>query len=99
MQGRDMERSSAGSLVKPRGCNPKVLAAFMTFEALLPSRETPQAVRNSSSGTILPWYPRTMARAAAPHSTASICKMVGVRTRLNAFGAGAGVKVVSELDI
>jgi hypothetical protein len=49
--------------------------------ALLPSRDTPQATRSSSSGTQRPKWPSTMASAAAPHSTASICNTVGVRTR------------------
>src|SRR5262245_27962069 len=47
--------------------------------ALLPSRDTPQARRSSSSDTQRPKWASTMARAAAPHSTASIWRMVGVR--------------------
>src|SRR5918998_5565468 len=49
--------------------------------ALLPSRLIPQATRSSSSGTSRPWKARTIAREAAPHSVASICRTVGVLTR------------------
>src|SRR5437660_620298 len=56
--------------------------------ALLPSRDTPQARRSSSNGTKRPKWARTMASAAAPHSTASIWRTVGVRAgRPARFGA------------
>ena len=57
-------------------------AAFAMFPALLPSRETPQDTRSSSSGMNFPQYPRMIASDAAPHSTDSICITVGVLTRL-----------------
>src|SRR6266702_2680691 len=79
MQGIGNSRSVEGSLRNPLASKPKVRAARTMLLALLPSRETPQATRSCSSGIQAPWWARTMASAAAPHSTASICRMVGVR--------------------
>src|ERR1700722_7090815 len=76
-----MERRSAGSFLNPRALSPYFRAAFTTLLALVPSRETPHEIRSSSSGTLFPKYARIMESAAAPHSTASICKTVGVLTR------------------
>src|SRR6478609_2656873 len=79
MQGIGKSCSVAGSLRNPLASRPKVRAARTMLLALLPSRETPQATRSCSSGIQAPWWASTMASAAAPHSTASICGMVGVR--------------------
>src|SRR5262245_41872399 len=49
--------------------------------ALLPSRETPQATRSSSSGTQRPKCASTIASAAAPHSSAFSCRIVVVLPR------------------
>src|SRR3954464_15136268 len=78
MQGIGNSCSVEGSLRNPLASKPKVRAARTMLLALLPSRETPQATRSCSSGIQAPWWARTMASAAAPHSTASICRMVGV---------------------
>ena len=58
---------------------------------MLPSRDTPQATRSSSSGTKRPKWPSTIASAAAPHSTASIWMTVGVFTR---FRVATSVQLV-----
>src|ERR1700730_3553857 len=79
MQGIGNSCSVEGSLRKPLAARPKRRAALTMLLALLPSRETPQATRSCSSGTQAPWWASTIARAAAPHSTASICRIVGVR--------------------
>src|SRR6188472_2164973 len=79
MQGIGSSCSVEGSLRNPLASRPKVRAARTMLLALLPSRETPQATRSCSSGIQAPWWASTMASAAAPHSTASICRMVGVR--------------------
>src|SRR5216684_362356 len=79
MQGIGNSCSVVGSLRKPLASRPKVRAALTILLALLPSRDTPHATRSCSSGIHAPWLASTIARAAAPHSTASICRMVGVR--------------------
>ena len=76
---RQLVQRRAAPCLKPLASRPKVRAALTMLLALLPSRETPQATRSCSSGIQAPWWARTMASAAAPHSTASICRMVGVR--------------------
>src|SRR5258708_26048823 len=100
MHGMGNSCSVEGSLRKPFAASPRLCAALTILLALLPSRETPQATRNCSSGIQLPCQASTIASAAAPHSTASICRMVGVRlTRPRAApepfglrsGAGGGV--------
>src|ERR1700722_472251 len=79
MHGIGTSRSIAGSVRKPLASRPKLRAALMMLLALLPSRETPHATRSCSSGTHEPWWASTIASAAAPHSAASICRIVGVR--------------------
>jgi hypothetical protein len=61
-------------------------AARTMLPALLPSRDTPQATRSSSSDTRRPSQPMTMASDAGPHSVISICSTVGVRTRRRPAG-------------
>src|SRR5882724_4375169 len=100
MQGIGNSCSVEGSLRNPLASKPKVRAARTMLLALLPSRETPQATRSCSSGIQAPWWASTMASAAAPHSTASICRMVGVcltflrqnslRNRCHSDGGRAG---------
>src|SRR5450755_2466686 len=79
MHGIGTLRSNAGSVRKPLATKPRLRAAFLLLLAWLPSRETPHATRNCSSGTHEPWWASTIASAAAPHSAASICRIVGVR--------------------
>src|SRR4051812_882881 len=56
-------------------------AAFRMLEIFEPSRDTPQSRRSVGSGTRRPWWARMIASAAAPHSTTSIWRISGVRTR------------------
>src|SRR5258707_3541303 len=79
MHGMGNSCSVEGSLRKPFAASPRLCAALTILLALLPSRETPQATRNCSSGIQAPWWASTIASAAAPHSTASICNTVAVR--------------------
>src|SRR5215468_889903 len=70
---------------------PYLRAAFSMLFAFEPSRETPHSWRSSSRGTIFPWYPRIIASAAAPHSTASIWRTVGhFARRFSILGTGFG---------
>src|SRR6187402_3327821 len=91
MHGVGAERSVASSCRNPLADRPKRRAARTTLLALLPSRDTPHSTRNCSSGTHLPWNASTIARQAAPHSAASICKTVGVLLIPVVGGAGLSI--------
>src|SRR3954469_17559586 len=76
------------SRLKALPARPYDCAAFRMLEIFDPSRDTPQSRRRVGSGTIRPWCARMIASAAAPHSTTSIWRIKGVRTR------PAGIDVV-----
>src|ERR1035441_9152355 len=81
MNGGRRPRMPSADLRKALTSSPYRLAASLMYSALLPSRETPQSSRSTSSGTYRPWNSRMIPSAAAPHSAASIWRTVGVRTR------------------
>ena len=86
MAGASTVRNRSTSIRNPFASIPYLRAAFNRFSALLPSRDTPQSIRNYSKGNHFFQYAKIMPNEAAPHSSASICITTGTRFTLPITG-------------